>query len=371
MDCAARFSCGTAIPLQPKSGRCLRSRRSLLGRVVGVVYTASMTSDVKMSEQNSRVKREPTLAFVIPCYNEEAALHVTAGALKTKIRQLEDSHAIAKDSIVIFVDDGSSDETWNVIEGLHRDDPVVFHGVKLAHNRGHQNALFAGLMRALSLDVDAAVSMDADLQDDPDAVDAMVQEYMQGAEIVYGVRDNRETDTAFKRGTAHAFYALMKWLGTETVPDHADYRLMSRTALQALSQYKESNLFLRGLVPSLGFKTAKVYYKRGTRVAGESKYPLRKMVAFAVEGVTSFSTKPLTMITGLGLFSVFVGIAMLVYTLVSVFSGHAVAGWGSMMCSMWILGGFILLALGITGEYIAKIYLEVKARPRYIVETTL
>lgn len=205
-----------------------------------------MTSDVKMSEQNSRVKREPTLAFVIPCYNEEVALHVTAGALKTKIRQLEDSHAIAKDSIVIFVDDGSSDETWNVIEGLHRDDSVVVHGVKLAHNRGHQNALFAGLMRALSLDVDAAVSMDADLQDDPDAVDAMVQEYMQGAEIVYGVRDNRETDTAFKRGTAHAFYALMKWLGTETVPDHADYRLMSRTALQALSQYKESNLFLRG-----------------------------------------------------------------------------------------------------------------------------
>lgn len=195
-----------------------------------------MTSDVKMSEQNSRVKREPTLAFVIPCYNEEVALHVTAGALKTKIRQLEDSHAIAKDSIVIFVDDGSSDETWNVIEGLHRDDSVVFHGVKLAHNRGHQNALFAGLMRALSLDVDAAVSMDADLQDDPDAVDAMVREYMQGAEIVYGVRDNRETDTAFKRGTAHAFYALMKWLGTETVPDHADYRLMSRTALQALSQ---------------------------------------------------------------------------------------------------------------------------------------
>lgn len=205
--------------------------------------------------------------------------------------------------------------------GSAQDDSIVFHGVKLAHNRGHQNALFAGLMRALSLDVDAAVSMDADLQDDPDAVDAMVQEYMQGAEIVYGVRDNRETDTAFKRGTAHAFYALMKWLGTETVPDHADYRLMSRTALQALSQYKESNLFLRGLVPSLGFKTAKVYYKRGTRVAGESKYPLRKMVAFAVEGVTSFSTKPLTMITGLGLFSVFVGIVMLVYTLVSVFQG--------------------------------------------------
>lgn len=314
---------------------------------------------------------EPTLAFVIPCFNEEAALHMTADVLKKKMIQLENSQAVARDSFVIFVDDGSHDKTWDVITSLHEKASSLFRGVKLAHNRGHQNALFAGLMHALSMNVDAVVSMDADLQDDPNAVDDMVQEYLRGAEIVYGVRDNRETDTAFKRGTAHAFYSLMKWLGTETVPDHADYRLMSRAALQALSQYKESNLFLRGLVPSLGFKTAKVYYKRGTRVAGESKYPLKKMVSFAIEGVTSFSTKPLTMITGLGLFSVFVGIVMLIYTLVSVFSGHAVAGWGSMMCSLWILGGFILLALGIIGEYIAKIYLEVKARPRYIVETTL
>ena len=317
------------------------------------------------------MRREPTLAFVIPCFNEEAALHMTADVLKKKMIQLENSQAVARDSFVIFVDDGSHDKTWDVITSLHEKDPSLFRGVKLAHVRGHQNALFAGLMHALSMNVDAVVSMDADLQDDPNAVDDMVQEYLRGAEIVYGVRDNRETDTAFKRGTAHAFYSLMKWLGTETVPDHADYRLMSRAALQALSQYKESNLFLRGLVPSLGFKTAKVYYKRGTRVAGESKYPLKKMVSFAIEGVTSFSTKPLTMITGLGLFSVFVGIVMLIYTLISVFSGHAVAGWGSMMCSLWILGGFILLALGIIGEYIAKIYLEVKARPRYIVETTL
>ncbi|MGO5069124.1 glycosyltransferase family 2 protein [Bifidobacterium catenulatum] len=330
-----------------------------------------MTNDVKKSGLNIQAKREPVIAFVIPCYNEEAALHVTADVLKKKVHSLENSHAVAENSFVIFVDDGSSDKTWDVIETLHRNEPVLFRGVKLAHNRGHQNALFAGLMHALSMNVDAVVSMDADLQDDPNAVDDMVQEYLRGAEIVYGVRDNRETDTAFKRGTAHAFYSLMKWLGAETVPDHADYRLMSRAALQALSQYKESNLFLRGLVPSLGFKAAKVYYKRGTRVAGESKYPLKKMVSFAIEGVTSFSTKPLTMITGLGLFSVFVGIVMLIYTLVSVFSGHVVAGWGSMMCSLWILGGFILLALGIIGEYIAKIYLEVKARPRYIVETTL
>lgn len=329
-----------------------------------------MTSDVK-NGQSAWTRREPVMAFVIPCYNEEAALHVTADVLREKMRQLESSHAVAQGSFILFVDDGSSDKTWDVIEALHEDNPALFHGVKLAHNRGHQNALFAGLMQAYRLEVDAVVSMDADLQDDPDAVDDMVREYLQGAEIVYGVRDNRDTDTAFKRGTAHAFYSLMKWLGTETVPDHADYRLMSRAALSALSQYKESNLFLRGLVPSLGFKTAKVYYKRGTRVAGESKYPLKKMVSFAIEGVTSFSTKPLTMITGLGLFSVFVGIVMLVYTLISVFSGHAVAGWGSMMCSLWILGGFILLALGVTGEYIAKIYLEVKARPRYIIEQTL
>lgn len=330
-----------------------------------------MTHDMETNKRGVQMRCEPTLAFVIPCFNEEAALHMTADVLKKKMIQLENSQAVARDSFVIFVDDGSHDKTWDVITSLHEKDPSLFRGVKLARNRGHQNALFAGLMHALSMNVDAVVSMDADLQDDPNAVDDMVQEYLRGAEIVYGVRDNRETDTAFKRGTAHAFYSLMKWLGTETVPDHADYRLMSRAALQALSQYKESNLFLRGLVPSLGFKTAKVYYKRGTRVAGESKYPLKKMVSFAIEGVTSFSTKPLTMITGLGLFSVFVGIVMLIYTLVSVFSGHAVAGWGSMMCSLWILGGFILLALGIIGEYIAKIYLEVKARPRYIVETTL
>lgn len=245
-----------------------------------------MTHDMETNKRGVQMRCEPTLAFVIPCFNEEAALHMTADVLKKKMIQLENSQAVARDSFVIFVDDGSHDKTWDVITSLHEKDPSLFRGVKLAHNRGHQNALFAGLMHALSMNVDAVVSMDADLQDDPNAVDDMVQEYLRGAEIVYGVRDNREADTAFKRGTAHAFYSLMKWLGTETVPDHADYRLMSRAALQALSQYKESNLFLRGLVPSLGFKTAKVYYKRGTRVAGESKYPLKKMVSFAIEGVT-------------------------------------------------------------------------------------
>ena len=317
------------------------------------------------------MREAPRMMIVVPCYNEEEALEVTAEALRAKLENLKQGRLIQKTSGVIFVDDGSRDDTWSIIERLHGQCPDLYHGVKLAHNRGHQNALYAGLMQALAYDADACISMDADLQDDPDAVDEMIREYQNGAEIVFGVRDNRDTDTAFKRGTAHAFYALMGWLGTETVPDHADYRLMSREALKALSQYREVNLFLRGIVPSLGFRTAKVYYKRGTRVAGESKYPLKKMLTFALEGVTSFSTKPLAMITGMGALSVLIGIVMFVYTLVSVFSGHAVAGWGSIMCSMWFLGGFVLLAIGIVGEYIGKIYLEVKQRPRYIVEKSI
>ena len=317
------------------------------------------------------MRREPTLAFVIPCFNEEAALHMTADVLKKKMIQLENSQAVARDSFVIFVDDGSHDKTWDVITSLHEKDPSLFRGVKLAHNRGHQNALFAGLMHALSMNVDAVVSMDADLQDDPNAVDDMVQEYLRGAEIVYGVRDNRETDTAFKRGTAHAFYSLMKWLGTETVPDHADYRLMSRAALQALSQYKESNLFLRGLVPSLGFKTAKVYYKRGTRVAGESKYPLKKMLALAFNGISSFSVKPISMILGAGVIIVILSILAAIYALISYCTGHVVPGWTSLILSIWFLGGIQLMAVGLVGQYIGKIYIEVKHRPRYNIEKVL
>ena len=305
------------------------------------------------------------ISVVVPSFNEAESIP----ELYEWIVRVMKAHTFTYE--IIFVDDGSHDGTWSIIERLHGQFPDLYHGVKLAHNRGHQNALYAGLMQALAYDADACISMDADLQDDPDAVDEMIREYQNGAEIVFGVRDNRDTDTAFKRGTAHAFYALMGWLGTETVPDHADYRLMSREALKALSQYREVNLFLRGIVPSLGFQTAKVYYKRGTRVAGESKYPLKKMLTFALEGVTSFSTKPLAMITGMGALSVLIGIVMFVYTLVSVFSGHAVAGWGSIMCSMWFLGGFVLLAIGIVGEYIGKIYLEVKQRPRYIVEKSI
>lgn len=313
----------------------------------------------------------PRIAFVIPCYNEEEALHVTAGVLRKKVETLSAAHAISAESSIIFVDDGSADATWNEIEQLHQEAPELFHGVKLAHNRGHQNALFAGLMHALDIGVDAAISMDADLQDDPNAADEMIERFRNGAEIVYGVRDSRETDTAFKRNTAHAFYSVMRWMGTETIPDHADYRLMGANALRALAEYGETNLFLRGIVPSLGFRTDKVYYQRGVRVAGESKYPLKKMISFAIEGITSFSVKPLSMITGLGVLSVVVGVIMLIYTLASVFSGHAVAGWGSMMCSLWLIGGMILVSLGIVGEYIGKIYMEVKRRPRFIVEKTV
>lgn len=328
--------------------------------------TATTASTTSMTSRTT-----PRIAFVIPCYNEEAALHVTAGVLRDKLNALMDRHVISKDSSVIFVDDGSADGTWMEIEQLHSDEPRIFHGVKLAHNRGHQNALFAGLMHALDIHADAAISMDADLQDDPNAVDEMIERFRNGAEIVYGVRDSRETDTVFKRSTAHAFYTVMRWMGTETIPDHADYRLMGANALRALAEYGETNLFLRGIVPSLGFEAGKVYYKRGVRVAGESKYPLKKMVSFAIEGITSFSVKPLSIITGLGVLSVIIGIIMLIYTLVSVFSGHAVAGWGSMMCSLWLLGGLILVSLGVVGEYIGKIYMEVKRRPRFIVEKTI
>lgn len=316
-------------------------------------------------------KVPPLLALVIPCYNEEDALKETSKVVLDKLVSLKRNKAIDDNSFVIFVDDGSTDKTWQEISALHDQEPERFHGVKFSHNRGHQNALYAGLMQARVMGVDAAISLDADLQDDPDAIDKMVDEYRKGVEIVYGVRDNRDTDTLFKRCSAHAFYRFMRWMGTETISDHADYRLMSRTALDALSEYSEVNLFLRGIVPSLGFKTAKVYYKRSKRVAGESKYPLRKMLSFAIEGITSFSVKPLSVITLIGGVSVVVGMIMLIYAVASFSTGRAQAGWASIMCSLWIIGGLILTALGIVGEYIGRIYLEVKQRPRYIIENVI
>jgi len=313
----------------------------------------------------------PTLYFVLPCYNEAEGLQHTADVLHRKIDDLIEKNKITGDSRVLLVDDGSQDGTWNLILKIHGDTPKLFKGIKLAHNRGHQNALFAGLMTAYKAHCDAAISMDADLQDDVNAVDEMIDKYTnEHCEVVYGVRSSRKKDTWFKRTTAEAFYSLFAWMGAETIPDHADYRLMGKGALEALSEYHEVNLFLRGIVPSIGFKTGKVYYERGVREAGESKYPLKKMIAFAIEGITSFSTKPLKFVTSMGIISILVGLAMLIYAIASVFTNHAVLGWGSLMCSLWLIGGFLMLSLGIVGEYVGKIYLETKHRPRFHIESS-
>lgn len=320
----------------------------------------------------SNITTLPIVYFVLPCYNEAEGLRRTAFVLGGKIKALMTKGDISKESRVLFVDDGSKDSTWTLIQQLHHEDGTLFGGVKLAHNRGHQNALYAGLMQALQDGCDAAISMDADLQDDVNAVDEMIEKFSQEhCEIVYGVRSSREKDSWFKRNSALFFYRVFEWMGAETVANHADYRLMSRLALEALSEYHEVNLFLRGIVPSIGFKTGKVYYARGVREAGESKYPLKKMVAFALEGITSFSTKPLKLVTGLGVISILIGLIMLVYVVGSVFTDHAVVGWGSMMCSIWLIGGFLMISMGIVGEYIGKIYMETKHRPRYCIEMIL
>ena len=310
-----------------------------------------------------------TLYFVIPCYNEEEVLPETAKRLKEKVASLREKGKVSGLSRIVFVNDGSKDRTWEMICELHEQDPV-FSGICLSRNRGHQNALLAGLMTVRDY-ADFAVSMDADLQDDVDAVDEMIDKYYAGKDIVYGVRSARQTDTFFKRTTAHEFYSLMKGMGAETVADHADFRLMSARALDALSGFTEVNLFLRGIVPMLGFPTDVVYYERHERFAGESKYPLKKMLSFAVQGITSLSTKPLQMITGLGFFIFLVSIVMLVYSLFRHFTGATIVGWTSLTISLWAIGGLILLSLGVIGEYVGKIYLESKARPRFIIQEYL
>ena len=313
--------------------------------------------------------RGNTLYIVVPCYNEEEVLPETARRLGDKLKALMNAGKISPQSRVLFVNDGSRDQTWAVITRLHRENPLLC-GVNLSRNRGHQNALLAGLMAARDR-ADLVISMDADLQDDVDAADAMVDKYLAGADIVYGVRSSRKTDTFFKRTTAEAFYRLMDLLGAETVFNHADYRLMSKRALEGLSQFKEVNLFLRGIVPMIGYPTDTVEYERGERFAGESKYPLKKMVAFALEGVTSLSVKPLRMITGLGFLVFFVSIVMIVYNVVRWATGNTVAGWASLACSVWFIGGLILLSLGVIGEYLGKLYLESKGRPRYLIREVL
>ena len=313
--------------------------------------------------------KAPRLYIVIPCYKEEDALPKTAERLDALYADLLEKQLIAPDSRIALVDDGSSDNTWGVIAQLHEKD-AKYEGIKLAHNAGHQNALWAGMMTVKDR-CDCLVSMDADLQDDINAVYGFLEAYQNGADVVYGVRSSREKDTAFKRMTAEGFYKFMALMGAEVVYNHADYRLMSRRAVEALSQFGEVNLFLRGMVPMLGFKTEKVYYERGERVAGESKYPLKKMLAFATQGIMSFSVKPIQWITLLGVLFVILGVIMGVYTLGSLLFGNVVSGWASLMISIWFIGGVQLVALGLIGQYIGKIYLETKRRPRFILETYL
>ena len=306
-------------------------------------------------------------AIVVPCYNEEAVLTETTSRLLEVMQRVAEKHADLQGRIV-YVDDGSRDGTWSLIGSLSKQHPQVM-GLKLAHNAGHQNALWAGLEWAAA-HVDAAISIDADLQDDVNVIPEMIDLFLGGKDIVYGVRRDRPTDTWFKRTTALAFYKLMSKLGGDIVYNHADYRLMSRRTLAALMTYGERNLFLRGMVRTLGFPQAMVYYDRGERFAGESKYPLRKMLAFAIDGITSFSVRPLRLISIVGLSFMLVALAVIVYGLAAWLCGRTIQGWTSLLVSLWFIGGAILVALGVIGEYVGKIYAEVKRRPRYFIEET-
>ena len=333
-----------------------------------------MSNDDRAALGERGASKPPVLWIVVPCYNEEEVLPETARRLSAKIDSLLSRGLVSEASRILMVDDGSSDCTWQMIGRLHAgqlDDLSVpakrICGISLAHNAGHQRALYAGLMRARESGCDCAVSLDADLQDDPDAIDEMLARHAEGAEIVYGVRSSRATDTAFKRNTAEAFYGFMNLLGVEMVSDSAGYRLMGRRSLDALSQWCESNLFLRGVVPALGYPTARVWYERAERFAGESKYPLRKMIAFAIDGITSFSVAPIRLVTLMGLASVAIAVIMVVYALINRFRGSVVPGWTSLIVSIWFVGGMIMVSLGIVGEYVGKAYLETKRRPRYIV----
>lgn len=318
---------------------------------------------------NLEQNKMPILYIVVPCYNEEQVLPETSKRLLEKMKSLIRDRQISDESRVLFVNDGSKDSTWEIIQSLH-DADRLFMGVDLSRNRGHQNALLAGLSVAMER-CDAAISMDADLQDDINAIDKMLEKFRSGCDVVYGVRSSRKKDTFFKRFTAEAFYRLMNWMGVETVFNHADYRLMSRRALEALMEFKEVNLFLRGLVPLVGFTSSTVEYERGERFAGESKYPLNKMLSFAVEGITSMSVRPIRFVTLLGLVIFVVSIVILIISLIQWGAGRTVMGWASIMCSVWAIGGLILLCLGIIGEYIGKIYLETKRRPRFIIRDIL
>ena len=310
------------------------------------------------------------LYMVLPCYNEEEVLPETSKQIKEKILDLMDRGLISKKSRICLVNDGSTDKTWEIIERLHKEDSSVFSGMCLSRNKGHQNAVLAGMLTCKDY-ADMVISMDADLQDDIDAIDGMVEKYNEGADVVYGVRSARTTDTFFKRFTAEGFYRIMNAMGAESVFNHADFRLMSKRALGGLAEFKEVNLFLRGIVPMIGYNSAVVTYERKQRFAGESKYPLKKMIIFAWEGITSLSIKPISMISTMGFAVIFISIIMLIYSFISFFSGNAISGWSSIMVSIWFIGGLLLLSIGVIGQYIGKIYLETKERPRYLIKDFL
>lgn len=307
----------------------------------------------------------PVLYVVIPCYNEEEVLRETNKRLNKKISNMVEAEIISEDSRIMYVDDGSKDKTWDIINELYAIDKYST-GIQLSKNRGHQNALLAGLFEAKEY-ADIMISMDADLQDDIEVMDEFIKEYKSGSDIVYGVRKSRKKDTVFKRTTAIMFYKLMKTLGVDMVYNHADYRLMSKRAIETLEEYKEVNLFLRGIVPLIGFKTSQVEYERGERFAGESKYPLNKMIQFAIDGITSFSVKPIRIITVSGIIISLVSLIMIIYSVIGHFLGYTITGWTTLVVALYFLGGFQIFSIGIVGEYIGKIYMEVKQRPRYTI----
>ena len=314
-------------------------------------------------------KNNNVLNLVIPCFNEEEALPITKKVLDNKMQDLMNKGLISKNSKIILVNDGSKDNTWNIISSMYKENNM-YVGINLSRNKGHQNALLAGLMYAKD-HCDMCISMDADLQDDIKVMDDMIKKYNNGSEIVFGVRSSRKKDTIFKKITAEGFYKFMNIMGVEIVFNHADCRLMSKKALEGLSEYKEVNLFLRGIVPQIGYKTDISYYERNERVAGNSKYPLKKMLAFALDGITSFSIKPLRMISSLGFIILLLSFIILIYSFIMKIIGNTVSGWTFIVCSIWLIGGIQTLCLGIIGEYIGKIYNETKQRPRYIVEQIL
>lgn len=313
--------------------------------------------------------KSPILYVVIPCYNEEEVLHETTKRMKEKMKGLIKAKKISNKSRVMYVNDGSKDKTWQLIKEIHEQEEL-FTGVTLSRNRGHQNALLGGLMTARNY-ADVVISMDADLQDDINAIDGMIDKYLEGCDIVYGVRSARKTDTWFKKTTAEGFYKVMKFLGVDVVYNHADYRLTSKRVLDEFANFKEVNLFLRGMFPLVGFKTDVVYYERNERFAGESKYPLKKMLNFAWDGITSFSVKPLRFICTLGFMILFVSIVIMIYSIIQKILGNTVAGWTFLSISIWFIGGLQMISIGIIGEYIGKMYNETKQRPRFIISENL